>query len=478
MTVHKQQRTVLARNQPFTIEKWFQGYKALAEKRPYHSILDSGNRGRFAIMGLEPEAVIKGKGETLQIKTEEGTTVRQGKLLEGLRAWMKQYETVHVPGYPDFQGGAIGYINYDLTREIERIPDKAEDDLSLPDLYFLIYKDVLVFDHEQERLWTITHYRNGERARAEQKLDQMESMLDQTKPFEGWREQELASTSGSTLSMSKQQFVGAVRTIQQYIEQGDVFQVNLSVRETRPLRTKPLHIYEKLRALNPSPYMGYFHYPEFQIVSGSPELLVKRKGEEIETRPIAGTRSRGSDSTEDLCLAETLIRNDKERAEHIMLVDLQRNDLGKVCRYGSVAVNELMAVEKYSHVMHIVSNVKGKLAKGYDSYDIIKAVFPGGTITGAPKVRTIEIIEEVEPVRRGVYTGSIGWIGFSGDMELNIAIRTMVAKDGHAYVQGGAGIVIDSDPEAEYKECIKKTKALWRAMELSEEEIMSQAKLR
>jgi para-aminobenzoate synthetase component 1 len=265
-------------------------------------------------------------------------------------------------------------------------------------------------------------------------------------------------------------FAEAIIKVQDYIRSGDAFQVNLSVRQSAKLNTEPLHIYEKLREINPSPYMSYFHTPDFQLVSASPELLVKKKGKEISTRPIAGTRSRGKDDVEDARLAKALIENEKERAEHIMLVDLERNDLGRVCQYGTVEVDELMVIEKYSHVMHIVSNVRGILAKEKDVYDIIRATFPGGTITGAPKVRTMEIIEELEPVRRGIYTGSIGWIGFNDDMELNIVIRTLLAKEGKAYVQAGAGIVIDSDPKAEYKEALKKAKALWRAKELSEEE--------
>lgn len=217
--------------------------------------------------------------------------------------------------------------------------------------------------------------------------------------------------------------------------------------------------------------MGYFHTPNVQFISASPELLVKVKGEEVSTRPIAGTRSRGKDEQEDQQLADTLINNEKERAEHVMLVDLERNDLGRVCQYGTVEVNELMVIEKYSHVMHIVSNVRGKKAPEFDNIDVIAATFPGGTITGAPKIRTMEIIEELEPVRRGIYTGSLGWVGFDGDMELNITIRTMIAKEGKVHVQAGAGIVIDSNPKAEFKESLKKAKALWKAKELSEAEL-------
>jgi para-aminobenzoate synthetase component 1 len=250
---------------------------------------------------------------------------------------------------------------------------------------------------------------------------------------------------------------------------GDVFQVNLAVRQSKPINIEALEVYEQLRSLNPSPYMSFLHTPDFQLVSGSPELLVKKNGTEISTRPIAGTRSRGKNDEEDIKLSNELIENEKERAEHVMLVDLERNDLGRVCKYGTVEVNEFMIIEKYSHVMHIVSNVRGELAENKTSFEVIDAVFPGGTITGAPKVRTMEIIEELEPVQRGVYTGSLGWIDFSGDMELNIIIRTMLVKDGMAHVQAGAGIVIDSNPNNEYKESLKKAAALWKAKEMAEE---------
>jgi para-aminobenzoate synthetase component 1 len=278
----------------------------------------------------------------------------------------------------------------------------------------------------------------------------------------------LSSATPAQVSFAKDQFEQAVRRVQEYIAQGDVFQVNLSVRQSKPIHVEADEVYDVLRRLNPSPYMGYLHFPEFQLVSGSPELLVKVKGGEVSTRPIAGTRPRGKNDAEDEALARELIENEKERAEHVMLVDLERNDLGRVCRYGTVEVSEWMVVEKYSHVMHIVSHVKGMLADGKDAFDAVAAAFPGGTITGAPKVRTMEIIEELEPVKRGVYTGSIGWFGFNGEVEVNIAIRTMVVKDGIAHVQAGAGIVIDSQPEAEYYESLKKAEALWKALELSE----------
>ncbi|HEX7066153.1 MAG TPA: anthranilate synthase component I family protein [Bacillales bacterium] len=470
-------RFPLARKRPFSKEQWFETYRNMSSAQPYHTLLESVSGGRYSVIGVRPEAVIEAKGQQFSVTVEEKRFVEYGDPLELMRKWMKLFESTYVKEYPDFQGGAIGFMAYDLIRGIERLPIQAADDLMMPDLCFLVLKDVYIFDNRENMLWLITQCESGNKRAAENRLDLMEADLNfgDTAGTDQFKASFSEGEVGS--SMNRDQFVEAAEKAKCYIAQGDVFQVNLSLRQSRPLRTAPFHIYEKLRQLNPSPYMGYLHYPNFQIVSGSPELLVRKKGRSVETRPIAGTRSRGKTETEDLQLEETLLTNQKERAEHAMLVDLERNDLGRISEYGSVTVDELMTIEKYSHVMHIVSNVKGRLAEELDAYDVIPAVFPGGTITGAPKVRTMEIIEELEPTRRGVYTGSIGWIGFSGDMELNIAIRTMVAKDGRSYVQAGAGIVADSDPQAEYKEALKKAKALWRAKELSEEEIKKKVEM-
>jgi para-aminobenzoate synthetase component I len=452
-------------------ESWFNYYKHLSKDETHHVLLESGRGGRYSIIGLEPFAVLQGKDQCLTIQTKEECIEQQGDLLELTKNWLSHYAVSKEEDLPDFQGGAVGYISYDLVRNIESLPELSEDDLAMPDLYFLVFEDVFIYDHEENALWIIINYDQDQIESASLKMSAYEKV---------WSHFEIEENSWKAIdhngvkravSMNEEEFQKAVLAIKDYISQGDVFQVNLSVRQSESLKTEPLHIYEKLRTLNPSPYMSYFHVPEFQLVSGSPELLVKRNGNEVSTRPIAGTRSRGKTDVEDQQLAESLISNEKERAEHVMLVDLERNDLGRVCEYGTVEVNEFMVIEKYSHVMHIVSNVRGKLKEEYDEFDLIRASFPGGTITGAPKVRTMEIIEELEPVRRGIYTGSIGWIGFNGDMELNIAIRTLVAKDGHAHVQAGAGIVIDSNPAWEYEESLKKARALWRAKELSEEEL-------
>ncbi len=404
--------------------------------------------------------------------------MKKGLLLEGLKEVLQPYYQDALPELPPFQGGAIGYFSYDIVREIERLEEHAADDLGLPDLYFMFFDDVFVYDHQKNELWMIIHGDQASERELTERLDTyvMKWTLDkQPQPWakEGWR----SSEESMEASLSEEGFCEAVEKIKEYIAAGDVFQVNLSVRQTKELATEPMHVYETLRTLNPSPYMSYIQAPDFQIVSASPELLVKKNGQELSTRPIAGTRSRGKNDEEDALLAASLIDNEKERAEHVMLVDLERNDLGRVSTYGTVEVDELMVIEKYSHVMHIVSNVKGSLASQYDLYDVIRATFPGGTITGAPKVRTMEIIEELEPVRRGIYTGSIGWIGFDENMELNITIRTMLCKDGKAHVQAGAGIVIDSEPKNEYKESLKKARALWRALELSEEELRRQVQM-
>lgn len=365
--------------------------------------------------------------------------------------------------------GAIGYFSYDCIRYIEKLPSIAKDDVDIPDIFFLLFDDVFVYDHHEKVLWIITHYVE-ERENAEQRLRDWEELwmkeAPQVKiPFES------QANEKEVVAFTEEGFIHAVERIQEYIGAGDVFQVNLSTRQEKTLQTHPFEIYTSLREINPSPYMGYLELGDFQIVSGSPELLIKKQGNKVSTRPIAGTRSRGDNEQEDERLAKELIENEKERAEHVMLVDLERNDLGRVCEYGTVEVDEFMVIEKYSHVMHIVSNVRGLVSEDKDAFDLVRAVFPGGTITGAPKIRTMEIIEELEPVRRGIYTGSIGWIGYSGDMELNIVIRTLLAKDGQAYVQAGAGIVIDSSPKNEYKESLKKAIALWRAKERSEETV-------
>ncbi|WHY68444.1 aminodeoxychorismate synthase, component I [Neobacillus sp. SuZ13] len=452
---------------PFTYSRFFSQYRVLGEKNTHHVLLESGRGGRYSIAAFQPETIIKGKNHMLEIQNENGTEKQEGNPLHLLMEYMNRYHVDKIEGLPSFLGGAIGYISYDYARYIEVLPDLATDDLQIPEIYFFIVKEWFVFDHKEEILWLMFLAENDQGM--EEKISLWEKQWIQDIPSIQIKKPRESNNNNLEVSMTEDEFIQAVIKIQQYIGQGDVFQVNLAVRQSKPIDIEAIEVYEQLRSLNPSPYMAYLHTPEFQLVSGSPELLVKKDGLEVSTRPIAGTRSRGKNHEEDIQLANELIENEKERAEHVMLVDLERNDLGRVCKYGTVEVNEFMVIEKYSHVMHIVSNVRGELAEDKSSFDIIDSVFPGGTITGAPKVRTMEIIEELEPVQRGVYTGSLGWIDFSGDLELNIIIRTMLVKDGMAHVQAGAGIVIDSNPKHEYKESMKKAAALWKAKEMAEE---------
>ncbi|CAM3988661.1 aminodeoxychorismate synthase, component I [Alkalicoccus chagannorensis] len=466
---------VSAAAEPLQGEAWFDRYETLAADEQYHILMESGRGGRYSFIGLRPFAVLTGKDGRLTVEEDRETKVHHGPLLETLRTWLARFDLPHRPDLPDFQGGLAGQFSYDLIRSIEKIPEAAADDLAAEDLLLLAFDEIVVIDHQKDLRWIIALGEDDREAAAkrERMAERWESAAGSTPDYA-----RVEADDETVRSFSEEAFAEAVERTKQYIADGDVFQVNLSVRESRRQTTPPLHMYRCLREVNPSPYMGMMHTPEKQYVSASPELLVKKAGSDVSTRPIAGTRSRGRDETEDQALAETLLYNEKERAEHIMLVDLERNDLGRVCEYGTVEVDELMVIEKYSHVQHIVSNVRGRCAPQHDAVDVIAAAFPGGTITGAPKIRTMEIIEELEPVRRGAYTGSMGWIGFNGDMELNITIRTMVVQDGWIHVQAGAGIVIDSQPRAEFKEALKKARALWTAKEQSEAELYEQRRMK
>jgi para-aminobenzoate synthetase component 1 len=452
---------IFYRKTTYNKHQFFTQYTALTKNETHHALLESGRGGRYSFAGIKPAAIVTSVAGGLLLQEKGQEKLLKGNPLHMLIQLLNERNIPNRDDLPDFQGGAVGWISYDYVRFIEALPETAKQDIDLPDVHFLLFDEWAAFDHETNELFVM---KMGE---TEEGMDELFARwLDLAEPI-NWPSGE--SKDNMDVSFPKELFKHAVEQIREYIAAGDVFQVNLSVRRSKALDVQPLAVYAKLRELNPSPYMAYIHTPDFQIVSGSPELLVKKKGTELSTRPIAGTRSRGKDSAEDEQLAAELINNEKERAEHVMLVDLERNDLGRVSRYGTVEVNEFMVIEKYSHVMHIVSNVRGELADGKTNADVIDAVFPGGTITGAPKVRTMEIIEELEPVRRGIYTGSIGWIGYNGDMELNIVIRTMLAANGYGYVQAGAGIVIDSKPEYEYKESLKKAAAMLKAMELAED---------
>ncbi|KAA6470899.1 anthranilate synthase component I family protein [Bacillus swezeyi] len=464
-------RRPLASTIPFSHGRFLKQYERLSRDKEHHVLLESARGGEYSIAGLDPVAVAKGKDGITTIHYKGETLFKEGDPFLQFTRWFQTLKTETAADFPDFQGGAVGFLSYDYARYIEKFKILSIDDLQTPDLFFLVFDDLAVYDHANEKLWLITHTTEEGLSDAEEKLSQLEYVWKfedpETAEHEGAADDKDASFAPS---FAEAGFSQAVEKIKQYIASGDVFQVNLSVRQSEQLSAAPFDVYKMLRKVNPSPYMAYLQTPDFQVICGSPELLIKKKGTLLETRPIAGTRSRGADEAEDESLADELIMNEKERAEHVMLVDLERNDLGRVSKYGSVRVDEFMVIEKYSHVMHIVSNVCGEIKEECDAVDVIHAVFPGGTITGAPKVRTMEIIEELEPTRRGLYTGSIGWFGYNQDMHFNIVIRTIYVKAGHAFMQSGAGIVIDSNPKHEYKESLKKAMAMQKALQLSEEE--------
>ncbi|REE56404.1 aminodeoxychorismate synthase subunit I [Paenibacillus taihuensis] len=469
---------------------------------PYAFVLESGKDGRYTYLGLRPASVIRGKSlsaEAFDLAIADGskTVYTDQPPLEAVRSWMGGRRAPRVPDAPKWTGGCVGFWSYDVIRTIERLPELASDDLGLPDYLFMRMDELWIVDHQENRLYIAVQtaitgdeseaqleslydaacesverlsqqwaqFTSG--AAAEQtealKRSRVEFMEDQTLQID------VEAVKGIESPFAKEAYKAAVARIREYIAAGDVFQVNLSQRQSRNVKTSPDELYEWLRLFNPSPYMGYLSCPDFQLVSASPELLVELQNGKLATRPIAGTRRRGRTEEEDRQMAEELRSNEKERAEHIMLVDLERNDLGRISKFGSVHVEELMVIEYYSHVMHLVSQVEGTIAEGKDAYDAIGATFPGGTITGAPKIRTMEIIEELEPTRRGPYTGSLGWIDYNGDMEFNIIIRTMLVKDEVVHIQAGAGVVIDSEPEREYRESLNKAKALWKAIQYSEQ---------
>jgi para-aminobenzoate synthetase component I len=457
-------------------------YATITSNQPLGFIMESGLAGRYTYVGTNPVQTIRIKNNQVEVSGMPIYTTIQDPMAI-IREWMDHPSSPNSAeladlSLPDWAGGAVGYLSYDMVKCYETIPVKAKDDLELPDVYLMMVDELYAFDQQTGDIYLIVYV--GEMTRlsslseGEQRIASMELTLQKAIPisYSQSREQATNETAPSLFekSLDQVEFEEAVRSVQDYIAAGDVFQVNLSVRQTKAMHVSAEQVYSTLRQINPSPYMGLLRFPEFQLVSASPELLIQVKGSRLSTRPIAGTRPRGIDADEDKSLAAELLGNEKETAEHIMLVDLERNDLGRVSKYGSVQVNELMVVEKYSHVMHIVSNVIGELSDGKDMYDAIISAFPGGTITGAPKVRTMKIIEKLEPVTRGPYTGSMCLFGFSGDAICNIIIRTLIAKDGKAHVQAGAGIVIDSSPKAEYYESLKKAEALWRALSLSQVE--------
>jgi len=437
---------------------------------------------RYSFLATAPSLIFKSKGRNIEIinrlnsKTKKFTT-DDDPILEVKRI-MEKFKLVSIKGLPRFCGGLVGYIGYDTVRFFEEIPDRNIDDLSGPDILLLLTEDLVIFDHLNHKIKIISNvYIDKKKSK---KSDIQKKYLAATKKIEALSDKlkkkvSLKTRQKTALSdykirsnFTKEGFRRIVRKAKEYIRKGEIIQVVLSQRLKFKLKNDPFDVYRALRSINPSPYMYYLKFKDITLVGSSPELLVRCEDGIVQTRPIAGTRHRGRDEREDKDLEKELLNDAKEKAEHIMLVDLGRNDLGRICKKGTVKLSEFMNIEKYSHVMHIVSNVTGRLLRNKDIYDVIRATFPAGTVTGAPKIRAMQIIDELENIRRGPYAGCIGYFSFSGNLDTCITIRTVVVKKNEAFIQAGAGIVADSIPEREYLETLNKAKALICAVELSQ----------
>jgi len=452
---------------------------AKIDRGPCAYLLESVEGGekwaRYSFLGSGSPVVIQGSERDLVIS--EGRRRRRvpvaKDVLASLRDVMAEYRLVPVAGLPRFCGGAVGYLSYDVVRQFERLPALRNDVLGLPQVSFLLTDTLLIFDNVTQTIKVVANARvaarNYKRAYADA-VRRIEGMIARLRT--GRRPAPRCPAARRPLAfasnMSKADFEKMVVQTKDYIKAGDIFQGVLSQRWQASIRARPFDIYRALRVINPSPYMYYLRFPDVELVGSSPEVLVRCEAGLVQLRPIAGTRRRGMDEEEDRALREELLANAKERAEHVMLVDLGRNDVGRVAVPGTVRVKDFMVVEQYSHVMHIVSQVEGRLTPGKDAYDVLRACFPAGTVSGAPKIRAMEIIEELEPSQRGPYAGAVGYFGFSGNMDTCINIRTVVVKGRQTFIQAGAGIVADSDPEAEYVETCNKAKAMMRAVEMAE----------
>ncbi|MDA8084771.1 MAG: anthranilate synthase component I [Nitrospiraceae bacterium] len=429
---------------------------------------------RYSFIGSRPSRILRGKGRTVEI-IENGSTKRisSDDPMGLVQEEISRYRPVEIAGLPRFFGGLVGYIGYNMVKHFETIELREKQGLDLPDFFLMVTDTILIFDNLRQRIKVISNaHIEGQSPREayEEAASKINSLIAQLRAPLSLGDQSVgAMAEGFASSQSKEEFMSAVESSKEYIKAGDIFQVVLSQRFSRLSSASPFNVYRALRVINPSPYMYYIDIGGAQIVGSSPEILVRLEGGRIVLRPIAGTRKRGVSESEDRAFEEELKADPKEIAEHIMLVDLGRNDVGRVSNPGTVHVTEMMAVERYSHVMHLVSNVEGELKEGLNAFDVLAACFPAGTVSGAPKVRAMEIIDELEPVDRGPYAGSVGYFSYSGNMDTCITIRTLIIKDGTVYVQAGAGIVADSLPESEYFETVNKAKGMMKAVDMAEE---------
>jgi anthranilate synthase component 1 len=454
---------------------------------PYSFLLESVEGGavwaRYSFLGTDPLMVLSAKDGRITLRRGRARPQRlpDGDPLEALRRLLADFKPVTVPGLPRFQGGAVGYLAYDMVRHMERLPRTTRDDLKLPDAVFMLSDSLLVFDNLRHRLLVIAnaHIDGRDAASLDRAYDQAAVRIGMTLAKLARPARSTALTlpatapllalgeEGFTSTMDEPTFSDAVRRAKDYIASGDAYQVVLARRLDCPLEAEPFTVYRALRTINPSPYLFYLRLGPTTIVGSSPEVLVRVEGDRVEERPIAGTHPRGATEAEDQAIEQMMKTDPKERAEHVMLVDLGRNDVGRVTEPGSVRVTEFMATERYSHVMHLVSHVVGTLTGGADAFDVLRACFPAGTVTGAPKIRAMEIIDEIEPTQRGPYAGAVGYVSYSGNLDSCITIRTIVCHGRRASVQVGAGIVADSDPKTEWLETCSKARGLVLALRMA-----------
>ena len=447
----------------------------------YAFLLESADGGekiaKYSIIGSNPFSGFKCKGSNVEISNDKETTrIETTDPFKVLEQQISKFSPVRINGLPDFFGGAVGYTSYDSVHYVENLPDSTIDDLNLPDMYFMFYDEIIVFDHLNKTIKVVCAARIDERDIQdvyEDAVNKIDNIINKLRTPVTTLSDDITEKGERSLKFSsnfkKSDFLQAVETCKEYIRAGDIIQAVISQRLQTQISAKPINIYRTLRVINPSPYMFYIKMKDLELIGSSPEVMVKVEGESINVRPIAGTRRRGSTTEEDELLAKELLSDPKELAEHIMLLDLGRNDVGRVSQFDSVSIDEKMVIEKYSHVMHITSSVSGKLKSDKNAFDGLRACMPAGTLSGAPKVRAMEIIDELEQTRRGPYGGAVGNINFFGDINTCITIRTIVLKNGKdAYIQAGAGIVADSIPEMEYQETLNKAKGLLRAIEVAE----------
>ena len=460
-------------------------YKLMPDN--YAFLLESVEGGetvaRYSFLGCQPSILFQSKGHQVTIEyldKGEKRSVEYEDPLTALEELMQDYKPVSIEGLPEFHGGAVGYMSYDMVRFVEELPDDNKDELQIPDCFFMIAETLLIFDHVNHQIKVVANAHIDEDvdtayADAIAKIDELVAKLTTVSERISIdkRQRDLENLPepipDPESNFTKSDYENAVRRAKEYIAAGDIIQVVPSQRFSRPVSVDSFDIYRALRVVNPSPYMYYLKFDSFDIVGASPEMMVRVEDGIVQTVPIAGTRPRGKTTEEDQALEAELINDPKERAEHVMLVDLGRNDLGRVCEYHTVKVTDLMIVERFSHVMHIVSHVVGRLREDLTAFDVIRACLPAGTLSGAPKIRAMEIIDELEPTRRGTYGGTVGYFSFSGSADTAITIRTAVIKDGTAYVQAGGGVVADSIPENEYYETVSKAWAILTAIEIAQQ---------